>query len=183
MGRWPNRDPIGEIGGANLFAFVSPMNTYDPLGRIALIDDAAVLLVVAELAAAYACIQILTSDPVQEQCRIVYDSVASGCACACDAFLSATKDAVEVANKHLDTAYEHMGNMLGQTPKGEDPNDRERNWKQWKTTVRKSIENAKKKAAKCTTKAKEELLEKIRELEEKFRKIDENPGPRGDNNQ
>jgi RHS repeat-associated protein len=33
-GRWPNRDPIGEQGGMNLFAFVGndPVNQGDPLG-------------------------------------------------------------------------------------------------------------------------------------------------------
>jgi len=32
--RWPNRDPIGEQGGLNLYGFVgnSPVNTVDPLG-------------------------------------------------------------------------------------------------------------------------------------------------------
>jgi RHS repeat-associated protein len=33
-GRWPNRDPIGEAGGANLYGFLdnSPPNAFDPLG-------------------------------------------------------------------------------------------------------------------------------------------------------
>jgi RHS repeat-associated protein len=33
-GRWPNRDPIGELGGANLYAFVAnnPLTAIDPLG-------------------------------------------------------------------------------------------------------------------------------------------------------
>ncbi len=32
--RWPNRDPIGELGGINLYAYVgnSPVNFYDPYG-------------------------------------------------------------------------------------------------------------------------------------------------------
>jgi RHS repeat-associated protein len=35
MGRWPSRDPIGELGGRNLYAFVwnSPVNAHDPLGE------------------------------------------------------------------------------------------------------------------------------------------------------
>jgi RHS repeat-associated protein len=33
-GRWPNRDPLGETGGRNLYAFVgnSPVNFVDPFG-------------------------------------------------------------------------------------------------------------------------------------------------------
>ena len=33
-GRWPNRDPIGERGGMNLYGFVgnSPLNRVDRLG-------------------------------------------------------------------------------------------------------------------------------------------------------
>ena len=33
-GRWPNRDPLGELGGINLYGFVrnSAVNLYDPLG-------------------------------------------------------------------------------------------------------------------------------------------------------
>jgi len=34
LGRWPNRDPIGEIGSMNLYAFVDndPINAVDPIG-------------------------------------------------------------------------------------------------------------------------------------------------------
>jgi RHS repeat-associated protein len=37
MGRWLNRDPIGEFGGANLYGYVSndPVNRFDPLGLAA----------------------------------------------------------------------------------------------------------------------------------------------------
>jgi hypothetical protein len=37
---WPNRDPIGEKGGRNLyvFAFNAPVNGFDPDGRFTLID-------------------------------------------------------------------------------------------------------------------------------------------------
>ena len=36
-GRWPSRDPIGEIGGVNLYGFVGnePMNNVDYLGALA----------------------------------------------------------------------------------------------------------------------------------------------------
>lgn len=36
-GRWPNRDPIGERGGLNLYAFAenNPVNWIDPLGQSA----------------------------------------------------------------------------------------------------------------------------------------------------
>lgn len=35
MGRWLNRDPIGERGGINLHRFVNntPLNSYDPIGE------------------------------------------------------------------------------------------------------------------------------------------------------
>jgi RHS repeat-associated protein len=38
--RWPNRDPIGEAGGINLYAFVAnnPVNRIDPLGLSACDD-------------------------------------------------------------------------------------------------------------------------------------------------
>jgi RHS repeat-associated protein len=37
MGRWLNRDPIGELGGANLYGYVGndPVNRFDPLGLAA----------------------------------------------------------------------------------------------------------------------------------------------------
>ena len=40
LGRWTRRDPIGEVGGLNLYvhAFNSPVNYIDPLGEVALID-------------------------------------------------------------------------------------------------------------------------------------------------
>ncbi len=36
LGKWPNRDPIGEKGGKNLYAFVGndPVNEFDPLGLL-----------------------------------------------------------------------------------------------------------------------------------------------------
>jgi len=36
MGRWPNRDPIGEEGGANLYGFVenNGINSFDPFGLL-----------------------------------------------------------------------------------------------------------------------------------------------------
>ena len=36
IGRWPNRDPLGEVGGQNLYAFVrnSPISHYDPVGLV-----------------------------------------------------------------------------------------------------------------------------------------------------
>ena len=36
LGRWLIRDPIGEVGGINLYGFVddNPVNTHDPDGRI-----------------------------------------------------------------------------------------------------------------------------------------------------
>jgi hypothetical protein len=40
---WPNRDPIGEKGGLNLyvFAYNTPVNAFDPDGRFSLIEVAA----------------------------------------------------------------------------------------------------------------------------------------------
>ena len=36
LGRWPNRDTIGELGGLNLYGYVgnNPVNFYDPLGLL-----------------------------------------------------------------------------------------------------------------------------------------------------
>ncbi len=40
MGRWLNRDPMDESGGWNLYSFVinSPLDYYDPLGKVAIND-------------------------------------------------------------------------------------------------------------------------------------------------
>jgi RHS repeat-associated protein len=40
LGRWLNRDPIGEFGGANLYGYVhnSPATSIDPLGQFDVID-------------------------------------------------------------------------------------------------------------------------------------------------
>jgi RHS repeat-associated protein len=42
LGRWPNRDPIGERGRLNLYAYVKndPSNYVDPLGLISSLDTA-----------------------------------------------------------------------------------------------------------------------------------------------
>ena len=42
LGRWLNRDPLGERGGKNLYGFISnnPVNGYDYLGQYFGIDDA-----------------------------------------------------------------------------------------------------------------------------------------------
>ena len=43
LGRWINRDPIGEKGGMKLFGYAgnNPINLTDPLGTVAGVDDAA----------------------------------------------------------------------------------------------------------------------------------------------
>jgi RHS repeat-associated protein len=47
-GRWPNRDPIGELGGINLFTYVgnNPINYFDPFG---LTDCAALKAAIARM--------------------------------------------------------------------------------------------------------------------------------------
>jgi hypothetical protein len=44
LGKWPNRDPLEEIGGKNLYAFVynNPLKFIDTDGRIAIADDVVV---------------------------------------------------------------------------------------------------------------------------------------------
>ncbi len=44
LGRWISRDPIGEVGGLNLYSYVinEPSRRIDPLGLIAGVDDAAI---------------------------------------------------------------------------------------------------------------------------------------------
>ncbi len=41
LGRWPNRDPIGENGGINLYGYVgnNPLNHIDPLGLSTYFDE------------------------------------------------------------------------------------------------------------------------------------------------
>ena len=50
-GRWISRDPIEEQGGKNLYGFVAndALNKYDRDGRIAIVDDAVVILAVGRV--------------------------------------------------------------------------------------------------------------------------------------
>jgi uncharacterized protein RhaS with RHS repeats len=173
-GRWLSRDPIGERGGLNLHSFVenSPINSCDPLGQVAVIDDAAAVTA-AYLALATAA-AYLSSPQGQEQCRLVADGVVNGCACACDALRSVSNDAFQKAQKQLEVALTHFTYLAG-SGHGKDPNDRWRNWNKWKSEIRTALENAKKKAKDCTTKAKDEVIRQVQRLEEQLKKIDDLP--------
>lgn len=174
LGRWLNSDPIEEHGGINLYCFAAndPINNVDPLGEVVLVDDA--LAVAAIDAALMAAATYLATPDGQEKCRLTYDATVNACACACDSLRTVSNDAYKKAQKQLDVAITHLS-YLGGGGHGKDPNDRWRNWNKWKSEIRTALENARKKAKGCTTKAKEETLKQIQKLEEQLEKISEKP--------
>jgi RHS repeat-associated protein len=174
LGRWLSPDPIEERGGNNLYCFAAndPINNVDPLGEVVLVDDA--LVITAIDAALMAAAAYLATPDGQEKCRLTYDATVNACACACDSLRTVSNDAYKKAQKQLDVAITHLS-YLGGGGHGKDPNDRWRNWNKWKSEIRTALENARKKAKGCTTKAKEETLKQIQKLEEQLQQISEKP--------
>jgi RHS repeat-associated protein len=86
-GTWVNRDPMGELGGKNLYGFVfdDPVNRFDKDGRIAGVDDAVIIAAVGAVAACTAAEAYIQSPAGQQAihqiasaAQSVADAIADG---------------------------------------------------------------------------------------------------------
>ncbi len=98
-GRWPNRDPIGELGGKNLygFAFNDPLSKADPDGRLVLVDDATLLAIAATAAVCTAATAWLNSP----QGKQAMHDIAVAATSLADAVARATSEAARRCTRCL----------------------------------------------------------------------------------
>jgi len=97
--KWPNRDPIGELGGKNLygFAFNDPLSKADPDGRLVLVDDATLLAIAATAAVCTAATAWLNSP----QGKQAMHDIAVAATSLADAVARATSEAARRCTRCL----------------------------------------------------------------------------------
>ncbi len=90
-GRWISRDPMAELGGLNLYAFVlnRPTIGFDPDGRVAVVDDAVIIAAIGTAVACSAATAWLTSPEGQKAIHDIAETAISAADAIWDAISAA----------------------------------------------------------------------------------------------
>ena len=132
LGRWPNRDPIGELGGINLYDYVgnNPVNRIDPLGLqedVAIAEAAAPTIAMDDNAIAEYRAQQAVKKAAQEAAKKA-EKEAAQCKKLSPGEINKLKDAGHdihdlKPNSKFDLFKDKDGNILVKPKSGVGPGD------------------------------------------------------------